>query len=221
MRSTWRLRGPDAPSGVCDDRPMRVSVLIADDHPVYRSGLAGILRERSEFEIVGEAGDGAAALDGIRRLAPDLAVLDLHLQHVTGNDVAQAIVREGLATRIVIVSADEDAATAQRAFAAGARAYLPKIVTAETLCDTLLAVARGRLVRLQPAARGSTGTTLTSRETEILRLTADGRSAPEIAEALAVSAATVRSHLQHVYEKLGVSDRAAAVAQGFRRGLLD
>jgi two-component system nitrate/nitrite response regulator NarL len=200
---------------------MRISVLIADGHPVYRSGLAGIVRERPEFEIVGEAGDGAAALDGIRRLAPDVAVVDLQLPHMTGNEVAEAIALEGLATRVVIVSAGEDAAAIERAFAAGVRAYLPKIVAAETLCDTLLAVARGRLVRPQPAAQGATRATLTSRETEILRLMADGRSAPEIAEALAVSAATVRSHLQHVYEKLGVSDRAAAVAQGFRRGLLD
>jgi two-component system nitrate/nitrite response regulator NarL len=200
---------------------MRVSVLIADDHPVFRSGLAGVLRERPEFEIVGEAGDGAEALGGIRRLAPDVAVVDLQLPDMDGNEVAETIAREGLSTRVVILSDGVDSAAVERGFAAGVRAYLPKIVAADTLCDTLLAVARGQMIPPRLAAEGVTRAALTSRETEILHLIADGQSAPAIAEALAVSTATVRSHLQHVYEKLGVSDRAAAVAQAIRRGLLD
>jgi two-component system nitrate/nitrite response regulator NarL len=199
---------------------MRVSVLIADDHPVFRSGLAGILRERQEFEVMGEAGDGETAVAGIRRLVPDLAVVGLQLPDMDGIAVAEAIAREGLATHVVILSAHEDAAVVERAFAAGVRAYLPKICTVEKLCDTLLAVARGQIV-LPGLPERAAEAVLTTRETEILRLIADGQSAPEIAAELAVSAATVKSHLQHTYEKLGVSDRAAAVAQAIRRGLLD
>jgi two-component system, NarL family, nitrate/nitrite response regulator NarL len=199
---------------------MGVSLLIADDHPVYRSGLAEILRGRPELEVVGEAGDGATALAEIRRLAPDIAVVDLQLPDTDGISVAEAVAREGLATRVVILSAYEDRDVVQRAFAAGARAYLPKICSAERLCDTLLAVARGQTV-LPGLPAAAAQVMLTARETEVLRLTADGRSAPEIAATLAVSAATVKTHLQHVYEKLGVSDRAAAVAQAIRRGLLD
>jgi two-component system nitrate/nitrite response regulator NarL len=200
---------------------MRVSLLIADDHPVYRRGLAEILRARPEFDVVGEAGDGETALAEIRRLVPDVAVIDLQLPDVDGLAVAEAIGREGLATRVVILSAYEDAAVVRRAFAAGVRAYVPKVGAAGRLCDTLLAVARGRTFVPPGVPDVVAHSVLTARETEILRLTADGRSAPEIAEALALSAATVRTHLQHVYEKLGVSDRAAAVAQAIRGGLLD
>ncbi|HET6172530.1 MAG TPA: response regulator transcription factor [Gaiellales bacterium] len=198
---------------------MRVSSLIADDHPVYRSGLAALLRGRPEFEVVDEAGDGATALAAIRRLSPALAVVDLQLPDMDGIAVAEAIRREGLATRVVILSAYEDGAVVERAFAAGVCAYLPKIRSAESLCDALLAVARGQTV-LPGLPECAAPAVLTARETEILRLTADGRSGPEIAVALAISAATVKTHLQHAYEKLGVSDRAAAVAQAIRRGLL-
>jgi two-component system nitrate/nitrite response regulator NarL len=200
---------------------MRVSLLIADDHPVYRSGLADILRARPEFEVVGEAGDGATALAEIRRLVPDVAVVDLQLPDMDGLAVAEAIEREALATRVVILSAYEDAAVVRRAFAAGVRAYLPKVGSAGRLCDTLLAVARGQTFVSPGLVDVVAHAVLTARETEVLRLTADGHSAPEIAEALSLSAATVRTHLQHVYEKLGVSDRAAAVAQAIRGGLLD
>jgi two-component system nitrate/nitrite response regulator NarL len=199
---------------------MRVSVLIADDHPVYRSGLAGVLRERPEFEVVGEAGDGESAVAGIRRLTPGVAVVDLQLRDMDGIAVAEAVAREGLATRVVILSAYEDAAVVARAFAAGARAYLAKIGSADELCDTLLAVARGQIF-LPGLPESAAQALLTTRETEILRLIADGQSAPEIAAALGVSGATVKTHLQHAYEKLGVSERAAAVAEAMRRGLLE
>jgi two-component system nitrate/nitrite response regulator NarL len=199
----------------------RVGVLIADDHPVYRRGLAEVLRARPEFEVVGEAEDGETALAEIRRLVPDVAVVDLKLRNMDGIVVAEAIQREGLATRVVILSAYEDGAVVRRAFAAGVRAYLPKVGSAGKLCNTLLAVARGQTFVPPGVPDVVAHAVLTARETEILRLIADGRSAPEIAEALALSAATVRTHRQHVYEKLGVSDRAAAVAQAIRAGLLD
>jgi two-component system nitrate/nitrite response regulator NarL len=201
--------------------PRRISVLIADDHPVFRNGLAEALRARPELELVGEAEDGESALAEMRRLVPRVAIVDLQLPGMDGIEVAAAAAREGLATRVVILSAFEDRAVIERARAAGVSAYLPKAGSAQSLCDTLLAVARGDRPILAEA-RGESGEqpALTARELEILRLTADGRSAPEIAEALGLSAATVKTHLQHAYEKLGVCERTAAVAQAIRLGLL-
>ena len=199
----------------------RYGVVIADDHPVYRRGLAEALRACPELEVVGEAEDGAGALAELRRLAPDVAVVDLQLPDMDGIAVAETAGREGLATRVVILSARQERVLVERALAAGVCAYLPKVGPATHLCDTLLAVARGHLPAGTRAAADVAGRpALTRRELEVLRLTADGRSAPEIAQALALSTATVKTHLQHVYEKLGVSERAAAVAQAIRLGLL-
>jgi two-component system nitrate/nitrite response regulator NarL len=199
----------------------RISVVIADDHPVYRRGLAAALRACPELELVAEAEDGESVLAEIRRLVPRVAVVDLQLPGIDGIEVAAAVASEGLATRMVILSAYEDRAAVERAHAAGVWAYLPKIGSATALCDTLVAVARGDLPPPSRARHdGAEQPALTARELEILRLTAEGRSAPDIAEELALSTATVKTHLQHTYEKLGVSERAAAVAQAIRRGLL-
>ncbi|UGS35928.1 response regulator [Capillimicrobium parvum] len=208
-----------------------VRILIADDHPVYREGVARVLAQRPEFEVVGEVDDGRAAVDEIRRLEPDVAVLDLRLPGLDGVSAAAVLEREGSPTKVVILSAFEDSATVYRAIASGARAYLQKVVSGETLCRTIVAVARGETV-IPPALQGPLASEirarreraddplLTKRELEILRLAADGLSAPEIADRLFVSVTTVKTHLQHVYAKLEVSDRTAAVAQALRRGLL-
>jgi two-component system nitrate/nitrite response regulator NarL len=209
----------------------RLRLLVADDHPVYREGIVRVLERRPEFELVAEVGDGDEALKQIRRLSPDVAVVDLRLPHVDGIAVVDAVERDRLGTRVIILSAFEHTRTIRRAMACGARAYLPKVCSGTLLCETVLAVARGETVipaavrpalgREIPARRGHGGEPLlTPREIEILRLAADGLSAPQIATALALSVATVKTHLQHVYEKLAVSDRAAAVAQAMRRGLM-
>jgi two-component system, NarL family, nitrate/nitrite response regulator NarL len=219
-------------NGAGSDGPARsVRVLIADDHPVYRRGVAGLIDGWPDLEVVGEAGTGQEALDAIRTLAPDVAVVDLGLPDFDGITVIGMLEREGLPTRVVIVSASEDGATMYRAFAHGARAYVPKIASGDMLCSTLLTVARGESVILPSiqsaltreirARRDRTEEPLlTARELEILRLCADGLSSPDIAAALFLSVPTVKTHLQHVYGKLEVSDRAAAVAQALRRGLL-
>jgi two-component system nitrate/nitrite response regulator NarL len=211
--------------------PRLVRVLIADDHPVYRKGAAGLIDGCPELEVVGEAGSGQEALDGIRDLAPDVAVIDLGLPDFDGIALLGMLEREGSPTRVVIVSASEDGPTIYRAFAHGARAYIPKVSSGDLLCTTLVRVATGEsaiapsiqsaLTREIRARRDrSDEPLLTARELEILRMCADGLSSPEIAEALFVSVPTVKTHLQHVYAKLEVSDRAAAVAQALRRGLL-
>ncbi|WP_409185950.1 response regulator [Amycolatopsis sp. VS8301801F10] len=209
-----------------------VRVLLADDHPVYRDGLAAQLGSRPEIEVVGVSGDGVGALELLRRTEPDVAVLDLMLPGADGIEIIEQCVREGLPSRCVIVSAYEDSATVYRALAAGARAYLMKVVSGETVAETVLAVAGGATVippelqtglaeELRRQARRQEQPPLTERERDVLRLAAEGTAIKDIAAELFVGVTTVKTHLQHAYEKLGVNDRASAVAAAIRRGLLD
>jgi two-component system nitrate/nitrite response regulator NarL len=208
----------------------RIRVLVADDHPVFRDGIAGVLRAHPELELVGSAGDGTAALGEIRRLEPDVALVDLRLPDRNGIEIAEALERDGAPTRVIIVSAFEDGPTVYRAIAAGARAYLLKVVPGDEICETIVAVARGETViprslqsglAQQLRAQRATGgeeRALTTRELDVLELAADGLSTREIADRLFLSSTTVKTHLEHIYEKLGVSSRAAAVALALRRG---
>jgi two-component system nitrate/nitrite response regulator NarL len=210
----------------------QVRVLLADDHPVYREGLAEVLQRRAELEIVAQAADGREALDAVRRLDPDVAVLDLDLPGLDGMTVLDTMQREHRRTLGVVLSAYDDSSRVYRSIASGARAYLVKTARASVIGDAVLAVARGQSVFPPEVQTGLASEIrmrreladrplLSPRELDVLRLAADGLSAGEIATELHLSAATVKSHLQHVYEKLEVSDRAAAVAQAMRRGLLD
>ncbi|MGW4340337.1 response regulator [Rhodococcus koreensis] len=206
-------------------------VLVADDHPVFRDGLARLLGEHPKIEVVGVCDDGDTALAELRRVRPDVAVLDLHLPGRDGIEVIEALEHERLPTRGIIISAFEDSATVYRAFTTGARAYLLKVVSGDTVRDTVLAVAGGATViapdlqtgfveELRRRQSGPDAPVLTARELDVLRLAADGLTIKEIAAELFVGVTTVKTHLQHVYDKLGVKDRGAAVAAGMRRGLL-
>jgi len=205
-------------------------VLIADDHPLYRDGLARHIAERSDLRLIGEAADGAEALDVIRDLRPDVAVVDLKMPRVDGIRVAATASHETPETRVIILSAYLESALVFRALAAGAQAFLSKDADRSEVCDAIVAVARGDvvlpsglhsgLVEEIRARAGDDAPPLTVREREVLELVASGASAPEIGERLHLSTGTIKSHLSHLYEKLGVSDRAAAVAEAMRRGLL-
>ena len=209
----------------------RVSVYVGEDHPIYLEGLVRALRQRPEFEVLGSSSDGRHALAEIRRLAPDVAVLDENMPGLLGNEVLQAISRDGLATRVVILSASVDSAVVFRAVANGVSAYLTKDSDRATICDAVAAVARGQTVLAPQVQAGLAGEVrlrehesrpaLSPREHEILELTSNGLSAPDIARDLQISTATVKTHLRNIYEKLGVSERAAAVAEAMRRGLLE
>jgi two-component system nitrate/nitrite response regulator NarL len=208
----------------------RVSVYVGEDHPIYLDGLVRALGQRPEFEVVGSSRDGRAALDEIRELAPDVAILDENMPSMLGSDVLAAITREALPTRVVMLSASLDGAVVFRAVANGVRAYLTKDADRAVICDTVAAVARGRTILAAEIQAGLADQVrmrerddrpaLSAREHEILERTAGGASAPEIAGELQISTATVKTHLRHLYEKLGVSERAAAVAEAMRRGLL-
>jgi two-component system nitrate/nitrite response regulator NarL len=209
----------------------RVSVYVGEDHPIYLEGLVRALRQRPEFDVLGSSTDGRRALEEIRRLAPDVAILDENMPGLLGNEVMQAISRDRLATRVVMLSASVDSAVVFRAVANGVSAYLTKDSDRATICDAVAAVARGQTVLAPQVQAGLAGEVrlrehesrpaLSQREHEILERTANGLSAPDIARELQISTATVKTHLRNIYDKLGVSERAAAVAEAMRRGLLE
>ena len=208
-----------------------VRVLVADDHPVYREGVARAISERAGLELVGVAADGREAMAGIRELAPDVAVLDVRMPGLSGIDIVAEIGRERIPTRVLLLSAQSDDQLIFDGVSVGASGYLLKDSDRGDICAAVEAIAAGRAV-LAPEAqtalaqgvrlRGATqGPAISEREREVLALTADGLSAPQIGARLHLSPATIKSHLQNVYEKLGVSDRAAAVATAIRLGLLE
>ena len=208
-----------------------MSVYVGEDHPIYLEGLVRALRQRPDFDVVGSSLDGREALAGIRELSPDVAILDEDMPGLLGHDVAQAISRDGLPTRVLMLSASLDSAVVFRAVANGVRAYLTKDSDRGTICDTVSAVARGQTVLAPEIQAGLADEVrlrerderpaLSPREREILVRMATGASAPQIARELQISTATVKTHLRNLYEKLGVSERAAAVAEAMRRGLLE
>ena len=209
----------------------RVRVLVADDHPLFREGVARAIKEWPELELIGEVADGRAALDLIRAELPHVAVVDMRLPGLDGAEIAAAVTRDGLSTRVLLLSAFSDEQIVFRALEAGAAGYLTKESTRDEIARAALAVGRGGTVLAPELAAGlasqirqrGLGDTpiLTKREREVLVLLSDGKSAPQIASQLFLGTTTVKSHLGRLYEKLGVSDRAAAVAEAMRRGLIE
>jgi two-component system, NarL family, nitrate/nitrite response regulator NarL len=209
----------------------RVRVYVADDHPLFLGGLVREVKQRPDFELVGQAADGRQALADIASLQPDVAILDMRIPGLSGLEVVAAAKRDAIETRIVLLSAHVNSDVVYRAIADGAAGYLSKESDRDTILDAVAAVARGEVILAPEVHTGLAGEirrrevverpVLTPREKEVLVLTAEGLSAPEIAGRLQLGAATVRSHLQNLYEKLGVSDRAAAVAAAMRRGLME
>ena len=212
-------------------RVERTAVLIADDHPLFRDGLARALTSSAEIAVVAAVADGRAAVAAIHETLPDVALIDLRLPGLDGIDVTRAIARDGLATRILILSAYDDESLVYAALEAGASGYLTKDAPRDEVIGAIRRVARGQTV-LSPALAGGIaqeirsrggdrGPHITEREREVLTLLVAGRSAPQIAAELVVAVTTVKTHLQHVYAKLGVNGAAAAVAEALRRGLVE
>jgi two-component system nitrate/nitrite response regulator NarL len=210
----------------------RVRVLIADDHPVYREGIVRAVKERPELELVGEAGDGREALDQIKALEPDVAVLDIRMPGLDGTQVLAAIRQDSATTEVLFLTAFMEPELAYRTVADGAKGYLSKSAARQEICDAIVTVAGGGTAlapeaqegiaqEIQERERAGGRPELTPRENEVLRLIADGLSAPQIGKQIHLSTTTVKTHLHTLYEKLGVSDRAAAVAEAMRRGLLE
>jgi DNA-binding NarL/FixJ family response regulator len=201
-----------------------IRVLLVDDHPVVRSGLAGLLASEPDIEVVGEAGDGETGVALALDLRPDLVLMDLRMPLLDGADATARITTAGGPRVLVLTTYDTDG-DILRAVEAGATGYLLKDTPREQLVAAVRAAARGETVLAPPLAaklmrRVRGGDQLTPRETEVLELVAQGLSNGEIARELFIGEATVKSHLLRVFDKLGVSDRTAAVTVALQRGVL-
>jgi two-component system, NarL family, nitrate/nitrite response regulator NarL len=207
-----------------------VTVYLVDDHPLVVETLRSAIARRSGLECVGWSHDGRRAVDEVSALRPQVIVLDMRIPDFGGSEVLRSLAERALPTKGLVLSAYVDSAAVHEALSLGARGYLSKLSAADTVCDAILAVARGETV-LPPQVRsalstelqrqpGGGGPTLTEREREILIRLADGLSVPRIADELRLSPGTVRTHLQKMYGKLGVSNQAGAVAAGMRLKIL-
>ncbi|MBY0442882.1 MAG: response regulator transcription factor [Mycobacteriaceae bacterium] len=208
-----------------------IRVVVADDHPITRQGIVRALKSSGQIEVIAEAANGSAALAAIQQLQPTVALLDYHMPELDGLAVARAVIREGLPTHVVLLSAFDESSLIYKALAEGVSGYLTKesdsdeIVAAVVKCasgNTYLPaeVAGGLAGEIKRQSKGTT-TLLTARESQVVAMMADGLSVPQIASRLHLAPSTVKTHVQNLYEKLGVSDRGAAVAEAMRRRLVE
>jgi DNA-binding NarL/FixJ family response regulator len=222
-----------------------IRLLIVDDHPVVRDGLTGMFASAPDVEVVGQAGDGSEAVRLALATRPDVILMDLRMPGMDGVTAITELARQGHAARVLVLTTYDTDSYVLPAIEAGATGYLLKDVPRDELLRAVRAAAGGQAV-LAPAvaarlmnrlrepsggpqapshpgqdARGHPGwEPLSQRELEILELVASGTTNREAAARLFISEATVKTHLLHIYAKLGVNDRAAAVAEGYNRGML-
>jgi len=204
-----------------------IRLLLVDDHPVVRDGLRGMCESEADFRVVGEASDGVEAVALAKQLDPDVVLMDLRMPGGNGVDAITALAAAGSRANVLVLTTYDTDRDIMAALDAGATGYLLKDAPRDELFGAIRAAAAGESV-LSPAVatrvvsrvRTSRSEALSGRETDVLALVARGRSNREIARALFVSEATVKTHLGHVYVKLGVNDRASAVATAYDRGLL-
>jgi two-component system NarL family response regulator len=201
-----------------------IKLLLADDHPTFRMGLAALVENQPDMHVIAEAGDGRTAIDLFRQKKPDVVLMDLRMPGLGGVEVTLALMAEFPAARVIVVTTydlDEDI---HRAIQAGAKSYLLKDMPREIIIETIRSVYRGThklppgvLSRLAQRAKRAD---LTEREMEILRLILKGRSNKEISSNLYISEDTVKYHLKTLFAKLGVQDRTEAAISAIRHGII-
>ncbi|WDV54686.1 response regulator transcription factor [Streptomyces coeruleorubidus] len=207
-----------------------ITLLIVDDHPVVRDGLRGMFESAPGFRVLGEASNGVEALSLTAGLDPDVILMDLRMPGGGGVDAIRELTRTGARAKVLVLTTYDTDSDTLPAIEAGATGYLLKDAPREELFTAVRAAAQGRTV-LSPAVasrlvsavrapRAPGNEPLSAREREVLALVAKGTSNREIARELFISEATVKTHLTHLYTKLGVKDRAAAVAVAYDRGIL-
>jgi len=202
-----------------------IRILLADDHPLLRDGVAGLMADQPDMELVGEASNGREAIDQFRRYRPDISLLDLQMPEINGIDAILAIRAESRDARIIVLTTYTGDAQILRALKAGAQAYLLKSALRRELLDTIRAVHKGQR-RIPPEvaakiAEYAADDPLTSRETEVLRLIAAGKANKLVASDLAITEETVKGHVKSILSKLGASDRTHAVTIALKRGIIE
>ena len=204
-----------------------VRVLVVDDHPVVRAGLAGLLAIESDLVVVGEAADGVEALRLVHETGPDVVLMDLRMPGLDGVAATERLRREHPEVRVLVLTTYESDGDILRAVEAGATGYLLKDTPRDQLVAGVRAAARGETVlapsvarRLVSQVRGGPAERLTPRELEVLAGVARGLSNAGIGRGLFIGEATVKTHLLRVFAKLGVDDRTRAVTVALERGLL-
>ncbi|HEX8100278.1 MAG TPA: response regulator transcription factor [Actinomycetota bacterium] len=215
--------------------PTPIKVIIADDHLLVRQILRGYLEKSDDVVVIGEANNGHELLKILENGGrdADVALLDVRMPDMDGLQLAKAIKERHLSVRVVMLSAYDDQRFVAEAVRAGADGYVLKTGRVEHLIDAIRAVASGKMVidpelmkafaedaaiRTDPERSAER---ISPRERDVLQVLAAGRTNREIAETLSISPETVKAHLDHVYEKLGTSDRTSAVAEAYRRGVID
>ena len=206
---------------------MSVRILVTDDHPVVRAGLSGMLSGEPDFEVVGEAQNGKEAVAFVGELKPDVVLMDLRMPEMDGVTAIEHIKSSYPDVHILVLTTYESDADILRAIETGATGYLLKDTPREELFGAIRTVAQGQsplapgvAARLMQRVRDPEEEGLSTREIEVLELVAHGTSNKEIAKQLWVSETTVKSHMLHIFDKLGVTDRTAAVTEALKRGII-
>ena len=205
----------------------KIRILIADDHPVVREGLAGMLAGQPDFEVVGVAIDGNNALELYTKLSPDVTLMDLQMPGLDGVGAIEAIKASNGSANILVLTTFDSDADILRAIEAGATGYVLNDTPREDLFRAIRATTAGESVlaptvtaRLMTRMRAPAEENLSEREIEVLQLVARGNSNKEVGKALHISTATVKTHLIHIYNKLGVDDRTAAVTTAIEKKII-
>lgn len=205
----------------------RIRVLVVDDHPVVRTGVHGMLATHDQFDVVGEAADGAEAVRQVEELKPHVVLMDLRMPVLDGVQATMRIRDLHPDIQVVVLTTFDTDEDILRAVEAGAVGYLLKDAPREELFRGVEAAARGEshlapavVTRLLGRARSPQGESISPRELEVLGLVAEGLPNKAIARALSISETTVKTHLGHIFTKLGVSDRTAAVTAALNRGII-
>jgi len=202
-----------------------IGVLVVDDHPLLRDGLAALLGMQADMRLVGEAGDGEHAVSQYLALRPDVVLMDLQLPHVDGVEAITRIRRHDPRARIIVLTTYRGDVRAVRALQAGASGYLLKDMLRHELIDTIRSVAGGRRAAIPAQLAASIAAhvvedRLSPRETEVLVHVAAGMSNRRVGEQMLISEQTVKAHMKRIMEKLGVGDRTHAVTMALRRGII-
>ena len=205
----------------------RISILVCDDHPVVRSGLRGMIQSQPDLEVIAEASEGAQAVALAARLQPDIVLMDLRMPGMDGVAATAAIKSSHPGIHVLILTTYDTDADILRALEKGATGFLLKDEREDRLFDAIREAAGGRsplapgvASRLVERLRGDADSHVSEREIEILMLVAQGRSNREIARELHISDSTVKAHMLHIFDKLGVTDRTAAVTTALRQGII-